>query len=182
MEFNFKKFENTNQRFEDRISVTGTNSFGFPTKFYQDNHLDQYKYAAIFYDADNKAVGINFNNDENDKHKFSLLKSKKGYGANVIATSFFKSYNIDAKKYQGRYNWEIKDYPDSGRLFVIVLKEKVNSKTPSEVQPTTTVEPDTQLPQQEQVATPPDPGTPPPSENQPLEITNLNAGEVPERS
>ena len=117
MDFNWKKFENTNARFEDRITVTTSNSFGFPTKFYKDNNIEQYKYAVIFYDENQKAVGVHFTNDEIEKHKFSVLKSSKGYGANVIATSFFKANNIDTKKYHGRYKWEKRTVEGIGDLF-----------------------------------------------------------------
>jgi hypothetical protein len=125
MDFNFKKFEHTNQRFEDRITVTGTSSFGFPTKFFKDHNIASYKYVVIFYDADKKAVGLHFTNSEEEKHKYTILKSKVGYGGSVIATSFFKTYNINPKTYQGRYEWEKKEIPEAGTLFVIVLKERV---------------------------------------------------------
>jgi|GEM_PF-770646 len=124
MDFNFHKFENTNQRFEDRITVTGTNAFGFPTKFFKDQSIENYKYVVIFYDPDKKAVGLHFTNSEEEKHKFTIIKSK-GYGGSVIATSFFKTYNIDPKKYHGKYEWEKKEMPPTGTLFVIILKERV---------------------------------------------------------
>lgn len=124
MDFKFQKFERTNSRYEDRITVTKTNSFGFPTRFYKTNNIDQYKFAVLYYDPEQNGVGIGFTNSEEEKHKFTIIKSKKGFGGSIIATSFFKTYNIDASKYQGRYQWEIKEYPDTGKLFVIVLKEK----------------------------------------------------------
>lgn len=123
MEFSFVKFEKTNQRFEDRITVTTSNSFGFPTKFFKDQNLSEYKYAVIYYDLNNKAVGINFNSNDEEKHKFSILKSKKGYGGSIVATSFFKTYNIDPKIYHGKYNWEKKEQEGIGTIYIIILKE-----------------------------------------------------------
>lgn len=141
MEHGFVKFTQTNQRYEDRITVTGTNTFGFPTRFYENNNIKTYKYVVLYYDAIKKSVGLHFTNSETEEHKFTIIKSKQGYGGSVVATSFFKSYNIDAKKYHGRYTWEKKEYPDTGELFVITLKEnpKFVHKTvlPSENVPVT---------------------------------------------
>jgi hypothetical protein len=128
MDFNFKKFENQNQRFEDRITVTNSNSFGFPTKFYKDHNISQFKYAVLYYDSTRMAVGIQFTNSDKEKFKFRVLKSGKGFGGSVLATSFFKTYNITASKYHGRYNWEEKGYPGIGTLFIIILKERVSLK------------------------------------------------------
>ncbi len=120
--YNFKKFEKTNQRVESRITVSASNSIGFPTKFFQDNNISEYKYVVLYYDENEKAVGIFFTNDEEEKHKFTLVKSKIGYGASVVATSFFKVNGIDAKFYRNRYEWEKVAQEGIGDLFVIKLQ------------------------------------------------------------
>ncbi len=121
--YNFKKFENTHQRLEDRITITKTNSIGFPGKFYKDNNIKDFKYVVLYYDSDSKAVGIQFIADEGEKNKFTIMHSKLGYGGGIIARSFFKSNNIDPKLYYGRYVWE--KYDNNGiNLFVIKLKER----------------------------------------------------------
>lgn len=120
--FNFQKFEKTNSRFEDRITVTASNSIGFPTKFYQDNNIGNYKSVVLYYDKDQKAIGILFTNSDEEKHKFSILKSKKGYGGSIVATSFFRTYGIDTKFYHRRYNWEKVNQEGIGELFVIKLQ------------------------------------------------------------
>jgi hypothetical protein len=128
IKFNFKKFEKTNVRFENRITITSIRSFGFPTKFYQDNKLETYKYVVIYFDEKNKVIGLFFTNDEQEKHKFSLIKSKQGYGGGIVATSFFKTYNLDPKKYRGKYEWTKKIIPNIGKLFIISLRDKVEEK------------------------------------------------------
>lgn len=122
--FNFKKFEGTNSRFEDRITVTKSKSIGFPTKFYQDNNLSNYKYVVLYYDVDQKAIGIQFTNSAEEKHKFSIAKSIK-YGGGIVATSFFRTHKIDTAIYRGRYNWEKVPQDGIGDLFVIKLVERV---------------------------------------------------------
>ena len=39
MDYNFKMFEGRNTRLEDRITITRSNSIGFPGKFYNDNSI-----------------------------------------------------------------------------------------------------------------------------------------------
>lgn len=123
MQYNFKKHEDVHGRFEARISITGVHSFGFPSKFYEDNDLKNYKYVVLFWDADNKAIGIQFTNDEEEKSKLTLVKSSK-YGASLSAKSFFTKNDIDPKKHKGRYEWKKVQIPNAGEAFVIELKEK----------------------------------------------------------
>lgn len=125
----FVKFEETNKRQEDRITVTGHSSFGFPTKFYNDNKINNYKYVTLFFDAENNDVGFHFHNDEAEKHKFSILKSKQGFGGSVVASSFFKSKSLDSKIYRGRYEWRKENIPEIAEIFVIKLKIRENPNT-----------------------------------------------------
>jgi hypothetical protein len=136
MEYTFVKFEHTNQKNTDKITVTPRNAFGFPTKFFKDENIASYNYAVLFYDVNNKAVGIHFTNSTEEKHKFSIIKSKQGYGGSIVATSFFMTYNIDSKLYRGKYNWEKKNQTGIGVIYIIVLKEKEEKE---KVQPQQTV-------------------------------------------
>jgi len=123
MNYNFKKFDKRNVRLESRITITRSNSFGFPTKYSEDNNVKQFKYVILFYDKDSKAIGIHFTNNEEDQNKFSLIKSDK-YGASVVARSFFKTNSIDTEKHHGRYSWKIVEVENIGKLFVIELGNK----------------------------------------------------------
>lgn len=120
MDYSFQKFEGTNVRLESRITVTKSKSIGFPTAFSEKNNIKTYKYAVLFYDKNLKAIGIKFINDEEEKNKFSIIKSPK-YGASVVAQSFFKANDIDPKKYHGRYEWKKVDVDRVGKIFVIEL-------------------------------------------------------------
>jgi len=128
MKYNLKKFVNKNIRYERRITVRGTNSIGLPTAFFKENGIEKFKYAVLYFDTDSKAVGVHFTNDEDEKGKFSLIKSKRGYGAGIMARSFFQAHNIDAKAYKGRYEWEKHELDDVGAVFVFELKERVKDK------------------------------------------------------
>lgn len=124
VELKFQKFTNLHQRQENRISVTSSNSFGFPRKFFNDNKIGRYKYVVLYYDRGNKAVGFYFTSSEEEKYKFSIIRSKQGYGGSVVATSFFKTYNLNARLYRGKYDWEKKKIEGIGELFIVQLKER----------------------------------------------------------
>lgn len=118
--YKFEKFNQQNTRLESRITITKSNSIGFPTKFSEDNGVKKFNYAVLFYDKEARAVGIQFTNDEQEPHKFSIIKSDK-YGASLVAQSFFKLNDIDTKKYHGRYNWKKVELDNIGKIFVIEL-------------------------------------------------------------
>ena len=103
--------------------MTKSKSIGFPTKFYQDNNLSNYNSVVLYYDEEQKAIGIQFTNSEEEKHKFHIIKSLK-YGGGIVATSFFKTHNIDTNIYRGRYIWEKVNQEGIGELFVIKLEAR----------------------------------------------------------
>lgn len=119
----FVKFTALRQRSVNKISITASNTFNFPSKFYSDNKLGRFKYVVLYYDKGRGAIGFNFTNEDDEKYKFKVQTSKKGYGGFVSATSFFKVNNIDPKTHKGRYEWEKETIPEIGKLFVIELKE-----------------------------------------------------------
>jgi hypothetical protein len=82
---------------------------------------------VLFWDEENKAVGIHFTNNEEEKSKFSIVKSRD-YGGMISAKSFFTKNAIDPKKYKGRYDWEKHTEPEVGELFVIKLVERVKQE------------------------------------------------------
>ena len=125
MEYNFEKFKGRNVRLENRITITKSNSIGFPQKFYKDNKIKDFQFAVLYWDNSNKAIGIYFTNDEDEKNKFSIMHSKIGYGGSITARSFLKTYNIDLEKHHGRYEWDKVKIDEDKEIFVIKLdKEK----------------------------------------------------------
>ena len=121
MAYNFVKFEERHGRYESRITITGSYSIGFPAKFYNDNGIKDYKYVVLFWDAESKAIGIHFTNDEAEVGRIKIARTEN-YGANVAVKSFFTKHGIESKKVKGRYDWEKVDQPGVGTLYVIKLK------------------------------------------------------------
>jgi hypothetical protein len=103
MVYNFQKFEGRNIRLENRITITKSNSIGFPSKFYNDNKIKDFKYVVLYWDGGNKAVGIKFTNDENEK---------------------IKLYEIDPKVYHGRYDWEKQNIEGVGEVYAIKIESR----------------------------------------------------------
>lgn len=122
MAYIFKKFENRNIKQENRITITRSYSMGLPRKFYQDNGVKDFKYAVLYYDEANKAIGVHFTN-EKDKNGFSVIHSPE-YGGQIVIRSFLKTYNIDPEIYHNRYEWEKYNLEGTGEIFVIKLKER----------------------------------------------------------
>lgn len=121
MNYQFKKFDKKNIRLEDRITITKSNSIGFPQKFYLDNDISNFRYVVLFWDKENKAIGINFTNQE-EKNGFKIIHNPK-YGAQVVVRSFLKENEIDPKIYHGRYRWEKYNLEGIGEIFVIKLEQ-----------------------------------------------------------
>jgi len=125
MEYKFKKFEGRNVRLEDRITITRSNSIGFPRKFYQDNRIKDFKHVILYFDKSKNAIALHFTNEE-DKNGFNIIHSKAGYGGAIVARSFFRTYNINPEIYYGRYNWKKHKLEGVGEIFVIELKKREN--------------------------------------------------------
>ena len=121
----FKKFENINKKLEDVITVTKTGSIGFPKFFYTKNSLKDFSYVTLFYDEELKIIAIQFTSNEAEKSKIRILPpSKDGYGASIIARSFFKTYGLESYDYFGKYNYKIEEIEGIGKAFTIQLKKK----------------------------------------------------------
>lgn len=123
-DFNFERFEARNVRVEKRITITKSESIGFPTGFHKSEGLEGQKFVTLFYDRKNKAIGIQFTNEEKAESSFSLAHNKRGYGAGIVARSFFKANDIDTKKYYGRYDWKKQFVGGIGNMYIIELKER----------------------------------------------------------
>lgn len=123
MVYNFIKFEDKNARSEGRITITGSYSIGFPTKFYKDNNIENFNYVVLFWDAEQKALGIQFTNNQDEPGRFKIVKTRE-YGAMASTKSFFTKNEIDPKTVKGRYDWEKVNHSDAGEIFVINLKER----------------------------------------------------------
>ncbi len=133
--YNFKKHTLVGKRFEDRITVTRSRQIGFPTQFYADNSIRDFKYAVLYFDETKNAIGVKFA-AEPEEGGISINRHKE-YGGYISATSFFKANRINTKKFAGRYDYSKVPLTSlgldgSGNLFVIELKENSGKETADE--------------------------------------------------
>lgn len=124
MDFNFKKFEGRNVKTETRITITKSYTIGFPTKFYEDNKISEYKYAVLYWDEERLTIGLQFTNDNEEKSKFWISRSKK-YGGSIVAKSFFKANGIEPKEYTGKYEWEKVNVAPIGEVYAVTLRKNI---------------------------------------------------------
>lgn len=125
MPYKFLPFEKINRKYIDQITVTSGGAFGFPSYFYEKNHIKNYKYVIVHYDQEQKAVGLKFVSDESERKGFKIIHSLKGQGAYITAKSFFFNYGLDINLFSGKYKYQIEADPEYGEIYVIILKEKI---------------------------------------------------------
>lgn len=129
--FEFKKFENRNHKTETRITLTRSYSLGLPAKFYHQNKIDESRYVVLYFDEAKKALGLHFTNDETEKNKFSIIRSKnEGYGGGVAVRSFLKTYDLNPEQYFGKYEWVKENIEGIGELYIIELKARISDSKP----------------------------------------------------
>lgn len=119
----FIKFEHVGAKLTNKISLTKSESFGFAAGFYKKYNLSDFNFVTLFYDKDERKVGFQFSKEKLGKSSFTLIHSDNRQSASIIARSFFRTFDIDKKKYQGKYEpIEFID-PQHGQMFYIVISE-----------------------------------------------------------
>nr|AIA16598.1 Unknown Function [uncultured bacterium] len=123
-DYSFIRYETPNQRKEIRISITKNHTIGLPTTFYMEHGIAKYKFAILFFDPKKSAVAIHFTNNREERGKFGIIHDRRGKGASISVTSFFKSNKIDPLKYCGKYDWKKMNLSSIGDVFVLDLLEQ----------------------------------------------------------
>lgn len=119
----FETFQHRGGKFGNyKVSITNANAFGFLAGFTLRHNLQGFGYVSLSFNKKAPtAVGFKFNNDPKFPGNFKLTHNKNS--ASVSAHSFFQAYNINAKKYQGKYEPHEHKDPKLGKLFYILLEE-----------------------------------------------------------
>lgn len=122
---NLKKFEEYGSKISRRISLNKSYSFGLPPAFYQEQGIDNYTHAYLFFDDTQKVVGIQFVKigDGEKGVKLVTYGGGKDKGATFIARAFFNKHNIDPKKYYGKYDFTKENVEGVGEVYLFQLKE-----------------------------------------------------------
>ena len=119
----FIKFEHVGAKLSNTISLTKSESFGFAAGFYKKYGISEFNFVTLFYDRDEGKIGFQFSKDKIGKTSFTLIHSKNKQSGSIIARSFFRTFDIDSKKYQGKYEPVEFTDPQHGQMFYIILLE-----------------------------------------------------------
>lgn len=121
-DINFERFSGYGSKVSRKISITKSFTFGIPSVFYKENGLEGFNSVAMFYNKDNGAIGLHFNNQEG----FKLSKYGEGdkRAASFPARSFFQTYGLDPATCKGRYTPEKIQKDGIGDIYVIKIGGK----------------------------------------------------------
>jgi len=126
-EFNFEEFNQKQGRFTPYISIAKTGGFGISSGFNHKYKVDEAIGVKLYWDQNNKAIGMRFlSQEESAMFKIKLRKDGGGF---LPAKSFFGSYDIDTEKYTGRYEPKVVNDTPFGKMFVIELRKESNKFT-----------------------------------------------------
>jgi hypothetical protein len=113
----FVKYTNTGGRIgKPTISIWTRGQIGFSNAAIIEYDLKSYKYAVVYYNDEEKKIGITLtNNDKEDG--INKLIHRKGGGISFSAMSFLKTYKVDFSKTK-QYDFE---YDKENKMFIISL-------------------------------------------------------------
>lgn len=83
-------------------------------------------HALLSYSGVNNAIIVEFTSDAEAS---GALKLTKGGNVTITTTSFWKYFNLDPKKFVGRYTPTKTKVPKRGSVWIIDLSEKIASNS-----------------------------------------------------
>ena len=135
----FQRFTSVNTKHNDVITISKTNSFGFPTHFFNKNEIGKFRYVVLFYDDTSREIGFLFTDNQDEPNKFTIFRNRSGQGGSVVAKSFFDTYDIKPMENHGKYLYEKREVPEIGLLYIIKLPNIAADITGSSEVPQPTV-------------------------------------------
>ncbi|MBI4050575.1 MAG: hypothetical protein HY396_01215 [Candidatus Doudnabacteria bacterium] len=104
--------------------ITQNGTITFYTGFYQQEALSAYKSAALWFDKQEKLIGVSFSK-EHEEGNLKLHHSKAGKNASIAASSFFKYYGLDVSNLTGRYKPTMITSDDGNDIFTINTTQRI---------------------------------------------------------
>lgn len=123
-----KKFQDYGAKISRKFSLNKSFSIGLPPALFKEEGLTDNNHVILFFDETQKVIGLQFVNHDGQGEGFKINIYGEGdrKGASIIARSFFNKYNIDPKKYHGKYDFE-KIQQDGNDVYLFQLKERTES-------------------------------------------------------
>jgi hypothetical protein len=117
--YSFVRFDGTYTRGDSKIGLNKSGLIRLSTGFCKLTNAKSFKYAALFYDSNNKAIAIKFLNKMED----AVLKvTQDGTAATLSALRFINSNKISLKESAGRYSWVKQEIEGTGEVYVFEIK------------------------------------------------------------
>jgi hypothetical protein len=128
-DYSFEEFSITKGRFSPLVSLVETGGIGISSGFTKKYGLTSENTAAVkfLYDRSNKAIGMRFLPVKEDG-ALNVKFAQRG-GAHLNAKAFWVKFDIDHKKYIGKYTPTEIQHPQFGKVYVFDLKETSSTKS-----------------------------------------------------
>jgi hypothetical protein len=94
----FEKFTLGGKTFSPRVAIRRSGQIGFNNGARLRFNLDSYTYVVLYYDAEDKKIGIELTTNENETGAIRL--QKRQLNVSISAKSFFEYYKISYEKKQ----------------------------------------------------------------------------------
>ena len=122
----FEKFTSSGKTFKPKVSIRKYGQIGFNNGAVKKFDLDKYEYVILFYDRENRRIGIKLTNNSSEDGAMKL--QKRPLNVAISAKSFLEYYEIPYLK-TSRYNPQ---WDENEKMIIIDLKEFENSSKPTE--------------------------------------------------
>lgn len=112
----FERFTKRIRSTKPKVSIWSRGQIGFNSGVVQKFNLDQFDYAVLFFDRENRMIGVKFTSDENEAGVIKV--TKRPNGISFSAKGFLQYYDVDhteTKQYD-----VVKDVESD--IFVVDLK------------------------------------------------------------
>src|SRR4030043_47653 len=101
----FEEFSAKGGKFLPQVTLNRSGGFGMSSGMHHKYALDGYSSVKLYYDKGEKKIGIRLIPSQ-ENGAFKLKKRPDQKGAFFGAKSFLRAYDIDPKKFYGRYEPE----------------------------------------------------------------------------
>jgi hypothetical protein len=113
----FERYVKSGRTYRPTASLWSRGQIGLNRGAVQRFKILEYKFAVLYYDSENKRIGIKLTNDENEAGVMGIVRGATGVF--ISAISFLEFHNIDHTKTR-KY---AVDYDEDEKLYVIDLKK-----------------------------------------------------------
>ncbi len=121
--YNFQEFNSVGGRILPSISLGKSGGFGVSAGFIKKYEPGNVVGVKLFFDKEKMAVGFKFLKKSEEGMMKIKMAPKQG-GGHISAQAFLIKFDLESKKYSGKYTPKEDPLPNGDKMFVIELKQK----------------------------------------------------------